>query len=201
MYWIRSAVKRNQIYQSRVITVPQRLYENHKRINRVQEEMKQSLGRAPTKKEIGEAVGMSEVQIDRCCSAMAQRCYSLDQQIANPLKPMNVGSNRDTMYELVESRTDDGDNNKLKHVLLREDLIETLNRHLSVEEATLLQLRYGLMDSVPKKAKSGSLTIAEVSRMVGMKPDKVRRMINKSLKQLKSVIGDEWNDFEQEFKV
>jgi len=62
-------------------------------------------------------------------------------------------------------------------------------------------LRYGLMDSVPKKAKSGSLTIAEVSRMVGMKPDKVRRMINKSLKQLKSVIGDEWNDFEQEFKV
>lgn len=201
MYWIRSAVKRNQIYQSRVITVPQRLYENHKRINRVQEEMKQSLGRAPTKKEIGEAVGMSEVQIDRCCSAMAQRCYSLDQQIANPLKPMNVDSNRDTMYELVESRTDDGDYNKLKHVLLREDLIETLNRHLSVEEATLLQLRYGLMDSVPKKAKSGSLTIAEVSRMVGMKPDKVRRMINKSLKQLKSVIGDEWNDFEQEFKV
>ena len=201
MYWIRSAVKRNQIYQSRVITVPQRLYENHKRINRVQEEMKQSLGRAPTKKEIGEAVGMSEVQIDRCCSAMAQRCYSLDQQIANPLKPMNVDSNRDTMYELVESRTDDGDYNKLKHVLLREDLIETLNRHLSVEEATLLQLRYGLMDSVSKKAKSGSLTIAEVSRMVGMKPDKVRRMINKSLKQLKSVIGDEWNDFEQEFKV
>lgn len=143
---------------------------------------------------------MSEVQIDRCCSAMAQRCYSLDQQIANPLKPMNALSDRDTMYELVESRTDDGDYNKLKHVLLREDLIETLNRHLSVEEATLLLLRYGLMDSVPKNVKNGPLTIAEVSRMVGMKPDKVRRMINKSLKQLKAVIGDEWNDFEREFQ-
>jgi RNA polymerase primary sigma factor len=199
MYWIRSAVKRNQIFQSRIITVPQRLYENHKRINRVQKELTASLGRSPTKKEIGEAVGMSEVQIDRCCAAMAQNCYSLDQQVANPLKPMNTNS-QDTMYELIESRTDDCDYNKLKHVLLREDLIGALNRHLSVEESTLLLLRYGLMDAVPRSVKNGPLTIAEVSRIVGMKPDKVRRIINRSLKQLKAVIGDEWKDYEQQFK-
>jgi DNA-directed RNA polymerase sigma subunit (sigma70/sigma32) len=200
MYWIRSGVKRNQIYQSRVVTVPQRLFENHKRIVREQQELAESLGRAPTKKEIGDAVGMSKVQVDRCCSAMAQRCYSLDQTISNPLKPMNAGNDKDTMYELIESRNDDNDYNKIKHVFLREDLIETLNRHLSDEEATLLLLRYGLMDSVPKNVKNGPLTIAELSRVVGTKPDKVRRMINKSLKQLKAVIGEEWKDFEQEFK-
>lgn len=199
MYWIRSAVKRNQIFQSRVITVPQRLYENHKRINRVQKELAENLGRPPTKKEIGEVVGMSEVQIDRCCNAMAQRCYSLDQQVSNPLKPLNTNS-QDTMYELIESRTDDGDYNKLKHIFLREDLIETLNRHLSPEQAQLLLLRYGLTDELPIKAKNAPLTIAEVSRMVDMKPDKVRRLINKSLKQLKAVIGDEWRDFETEFQ-
>lgn len=199
MYWIRSAVKRNQIFQSRVITVPQRLYENHKRINRVQKELAENLGRPPTKKEIGEVVGMSEVQIDRCCNAMAQRCYSLDQQVSNPLKPLNTNS-QDTMYELIESRTDDGDYNKLKHIFLREDLIETLNRHLSPEQAQLLLLRYGLTDELPIKAKNAPLTIAEVSRMVDMKPDKVRRLINKSLKQLKAVIGDEWRDFEIEFQ-
>lgn len=200
MYWIRSAVKRNQIYQSRVVTVPQRLFENHKRIIRVQQEMTDSLGRAPSKKEIGDEVGMSEVQVERCCSAMSQRCYSLDQTISNPLKPMNSANQKDTMYELIESRNDDNDYSKIKHVFLREDLIETLNRHLSDEEATLLLLRYGLMDSVPKNLKGGPLTIAELSRLVGMKPDKVRRMINKSLKQLKAVIGEEWNDFEQEFQ-
>lgn len=200
MYWIRSAVKRNQIYQSRIVTVPQRLFENHKRIIRVQQEMTESHGRPPTKKEIGDAIGMSENQVDRCCSAMAQRCYSLDQQISNPLKPMNLANEKDTMYEIVESRTADNDYNKVKHVFLREDLIETLNRHLSDEEATLLLLRYGLVDSVPKNVKNGPLTIAEVSRMVGMKPNKVRRMINKSLKQLKAVIGDEWKDFEKEFQ-
>jgi DNA-directed RNA polymerase sigma subunit (sigma70/sigma32) len=200
MYWIRSGVKRNQIYQSRVVTVPQRLFENHKRIVRVQQELAESVGRSPSKKEIGDAVGMSEVQLDRCCSAMAQRCYSLDQTISNPLKPMNAGNEKDTMYEVIESRNDDYDHNKIKHVFLREDLIETLNRHLSDEEATLLLLRYGLMDSVPNSVKNGPLTIAELSRKVGMKPDKVRRMINKSLKQMKAVIGEEWKDFEQEFQ-
>jgi DNA-directed RNA polymerase sigma subunit (sigma70/sigma32) len=201
MYWIRSGVKRNQIYQSRVVTVPQRLFENHKRIVRVQQEMGESLGRAPTRKEIGEEVGMSEVQVDRCCSAMAQRCYSLDQTISNPLKPMSAGNDKDTMYEIIESKNEDSDHNKIKHVFLREDLIETLNRHLSDEEVTLLLLRYGLMESVPKQAvNNGPLTIAELSRMVGMKPDKVRRIINRSLKHLKAVIGEEWRDFEQEFK-
>lgn len=198
MYWIRSSIKRNQIYQSRVVSIPQRLYENHKRINRVKMELTDSLDRPPTKKELSDAVGMSEVQIDRCLSAMSQRCYSLDQQISNPFKPNNVGD-QDTMYELVASRTDDGDYNNLKHIFLREDLMDALHRHLSEEEATLLLLRYGMMDSVSQSLKNGPLTIAEVSRIVGLKPDKVRRMINKSLKHLKGVIGDEWRGYDRDF--
>eukprot|EP00980_Cylindrotheca_fusiformis_P007526 scaffold1561_cov129-Cylindrotheca_fusiformis.AAC.18 len=162
--------------------------------------MTESLGRTPTKKEIGDEIGMSEMQVDRCCTAMAQRCYSLDQKVTNTMKPMNTDSERDTMYEVVESRVDYNDYDKIKHLFLREDLIETLNRHLPDEQATLLMLRYGLMDSVARNARYGPLTIAEVSRIVGMKPDKVRRLINKSLKQLQAVMGDEWKDFEKDFQ-
>jgi RNA polymerase sigma factor (sigma-70 family) len=201
MYWIRSSVKRCQIFQSRVVTVPQRLYENHKRILRLDRELRYSLNRPPTKQELSEAVGMSEVQVDRCIAAMSQRCYSLDQGIFNMKKPMSGDANKDTMYELVASKTDDGDYNKYERLFLREDLIETLYRHLSEEEVTLLLLRYGLMDSVKQEVKvHGPLTIAEVSRSVGLKPDKVRRMINKSLKSLKMIIGDEWDGFEHDFE-
>jgi RNA polymerase sigma factor (sigma-70 family) len=200
MYWIRSAIKRNQVLQSRIVAVPQRLYENHKRIIRVQKDLTESLGRTPTKKELGNEVGMSPVQIDRCIAAVSQSCYSLDQGIANPLKPNSVDSQKNSMYELVASKTDDGDYNKLNHVFLREDLIDTLRRHLSEEETQLLLLRYGLVDDIPQNLKTGPLTIAEVSRMAGLKPDKVRRMINKSLKQMKAVIGDEWIDYERELK-
>ena len=191
-------MKRSQILQSRVVAIPQRLHENHKRIIRVRRELTASLDRTPTKQELAKAVGMTEVQIDRCCEAVAQRCYSLDQNIMNPLKPNSGGSDADTMYELVGSKSDDGDYDQLKQVFLREDLIETLRRHLTEEEVTLLLLRYGLVDSLPQNLKNGPLTIAEVSRMVGLKPDKVRRMINKSLKHLRVVIGSEWIDYERE---
>jgi RNA polymerase primary sigma factor len=45
---------------------------------------------------------------------------------------------------------------------------------------------------------SGALTIAEISRLAGLKPDKVRRIINKSLRQLRHLIAHEWDDFEKE---
>eukprot|EP00526_Cylindrotheca_closterium_P005894 CAMPEP_0113643346 /NCGR_PEP_ID=MMETSP0017_2-20120614/22791_1 /TAXON_ID=2856 /ORGANISM="Cylindrotheca closterium" /LENGTH=557 /DNA_ID=CAMNT_0000554855 /DNA_START=86 /DNA_END=1759 /DNA_ORIENTATION=- /assembly_acc=CAM_ASM_000147 len=202
MYWIRSAVKRSQIYQSRVIPVPQRLYENHKRLLRVRKEMTKELSRPPTKKELGDAVGMSEMQVDRCCAAMAQKCFSLDSPLHNHNKPTEALSDKDTLVGLISCNTDDSDYNKLKHMFMREDLLETLNRHLTEEEVRLLMLRYGLEDSIVRtNKKNGTLTIAEISKVMGMKPDKVRRIINKSLKQLKACIGDEWRDFEREYEA
>mmetsp|Transcript_16402 Transcript_16402/g.46963 ORF Transcript_16402/g.46963 Transcript_16402/m.46963 type:complete len:579 (+) Transcript_16402:223-1959(+) len=199
MYWIRSSIKRGQIMQSRVVTVPQRLYENHKRVMKVQAQMIADLGRAPTKKELAKAVDMTEVQLDRCLIAMGQRCYSLDQQISNPLKPLTSAAREDTMYDLVESKTDDRDYNKQTHMFLREDLISMLESQLSEEEVYLLLLRYGLLDSADN-LKNGPLTIAEVSRLVGYKPDKVRRIINRSLKHMKAVIGNEWVEYERELQ-
>mmetsp|Transcript_2227 Transcript_2227/g.4083 ORF Transcript_2227/g.4083 Transcript_2227/m.4083 type:complete len:109 (+) Transcript_2227:1-327(+) len=106
------------------------------------------------------------------------------------------------MYSIVASVTEENDYSKAEYTHVREDLINTLHQHLSEEEATLLMLRYGLIeDDESHKRKSGLRTIAEVSRMVGLKPDKVRRMLNRSLKQLKSVIGDEWREYERELEA
>lgn len=201
MYWIRSAIKRDQIYQSRVITVPQRLYENHKRILRVEKELRAGLDRPPSKKELGDAVGMSEIQVERCMKAMSQRCFSMDQKITNSKKPMSGDQDQDTMYEIVSSKNDDS--GSIKRVFFREDLINALFRHLTEEEANLLLLRYGLMDSeTPNMKPNGSLmTIAEISRIVELKPDKVRRLINKSLRQLKTNFSIEaWAEYEREMR-
>jgi RNA polymerase primary sigma factor len=191
LYWIRASVKRTQIFQSRIVSVPQRLYENHKRLLRVEQELILVLDRKPTKAELGEAVGMSELQVQRCMTAMDQRCYSLDRQISNTRKPMSNDRGGDTLNDLVQSKTDDGEHTKVKRVLLREDLVETLHRHLSPAEVELLLLRYGLKDG-PSHKLGGQPTIAELSEMVGLKPDKVRRIIDKSLRQLKTSGGDEW---------
>ena len=81
MYWIRSSVKRSQVVQSRVITVPQRLYENHKRLIRTEKELRAVLGRRPSKMELGAAVGMSEIQVELANKKIREAPYKLKDTI------------------------------------------------------------------------------------------------------------------------
>jgi RNA polymerase primary sigma factor len=197
MYWIRAAVKRSQILQSRLIAVPQRLHETHKRICKLESRLKTELGRKPTQSELALACGLTESQLERCRTAMAQQCFSLDAEIVNTLKPNSGDKSNESTYNLFAAKYDDVELKELQNNFMKEDLVETLRRYLSPPEVDLILLRFGLMDerTLPY-GFSGPLTIAEVSRLVGLKPDKVRRMINKSLRQLRHLIAHEWEDFE-----
>jgi len=196
MYWIRSAVKRAQTTQSRVITIPQRMHANHRRVQVTERELRRGLGRAPTKKELASAVHMSETQLDRCLNSMGQKCFSLDQEIKNNRKP-GSGSSHDTMYDILENRKGDKEGS-ITQVLLREDLVETLFRVLDRDAAVLVMLRYGLVDSSKlPPGFDGHLTIAQVSQLAGIKPDKIRRKLLGSLQKLKSTMVREWHDFEK----
>ena len=197
MYWIRAAVKRSQILQSRVINVPQRLHETHKKVIRVESQLKKELGRKPSDYEIASASGITETQLERCRSAISQQCFSLDAEIVNTLKPNNGDKSSETSYNMLTAKYDDVEYREMQSDFMKDDLVSTLRRYLSPHEVDLLLLRYGLMDEKTLQyGFSGPLTIAEVSRLVGLKPDKVRRMINKSLRQLRHLIAHEWEDFE-----
>jgi len=199
MYWIRSAVKRSQTMQSRIVNVPQRIHETYKRVTKMEAALRKELGRDPTKSELANSCEITVVQLDRCRRAMQQAAFSLDAEITNSKKPNSGGSTRkDTMYDIVASKVDETEYEKTQRLLMKEHLINTLRRYLTPHEVELLLLRYGLMDerALPK-GMSGPLTIAEVSRLVGLKPDKVRRIIINSQKQLRHLMK-EWEDFECE---
>ena len=114
-------------------------------------------------------------------------------EITNPLKMGGGNNKKETMYNLIHNKFDDVEMATIERQLMKQDLIRSLRKHLSPHEVDLLLLRYGLIDekTLPH-GFSGPLTITEVSRLVGLKPDKVRRMLNNSLRQLKHVIGSEW---------
>lgn len=197
MYWIRSSIKRSQIIQSRVIDVPQRLHENYKRIQKFKVDFEESYERKASLAQVAIGVKLTEVQVERCVKAMEQRIYSLDAEITNPLKDGSSSSNsrKETLYGLIENKWDETEMANLEQKFVKEDLIKSLRTHLKPHDVDLLLLRYGLIDekTLPY-GFSGPLTISEVSRLVGIKPDKVRRMINNSLKQLKHLIGHEWEE-------
>lgn len=103
------------------------------------------------------------------------------------------------MSDIIASKVDDMEDGSTQRSLMKEHLIGTLRQYLSPHEVDLLLLRYGLMDerTLPK-GMAGPLTIAEVSRLVGLKPDKVRRIIINSQQQLRFLMR-EWEDFEKVF--
>lgn len=197
MYWIRSSVKRSQILQSRVIVAPQRLHENYKRVDTYRTDYFKLYRLNPTYAEIAKAVNLTEVQVERCVIAIEQKIYSLDAEITNPYSKggKNTQERKETMYGLISNTLDEMEDGSTERTLLKEDLIKSLRTHLAPIDVDLILLRYGLMDekTLPH-GFSGPLTINEVSKLVGMKPDKVRRMINKSLQRLKFVIGNEWKE-------
>lgn len=196
MYWIRSSVKRSQISQSRTVTVPQRLHENYKRILKLEADLTLKLERKPTKKEIGECMGMSEIQVARCIAAMKQRCYSLDQELTNTKKPLQVNGQSETLVDILDTNLDDHDHENLEQRFLREDLVETLNRHLNPWEVDILMLRYGLKE-IPGLKFNSQPTIAEISKFMGVTPDKVRKTIKRSLDRLRTAGHDEWISFQR----
>lgn len=199
MYWVRASVKRNQVAQTRVVSVPHRLYENNKKIKKIELELRESLRRRPTIQELASATGLTEDQIDRSVKAMAQRSFSLDDQITNKYKPLSVSSNADRLVDILDTKSQDNEEKKLQSCLLREDLIEALNRYLTPEEVEILLFRYGLKELPESKARvGGQPTIAELSQVLGLKPDKIRRTIQKSLKCLRLYGADEMLSYQRD---
>eukprot|EP00536_Pseudo-nitzschia_multiseries_P003035 jgi/Psemu1/236311/estExt_Genewise1.C_430087 len=200
MYWIRAAVKRDQLYQSRVIQVPQRLHENSKRIEVCRKEMTELLDRTPTVSEISKQLGMTKAQIERCDTAIAQKILSLDQQIVNRNKPMVTTRGVESLHSIITSKVDDDETQKLDLIHLREDLIKALKSHLTNEEASIITLRFGMDDEYASSKKAGR-TISEVGDIMGLKPDKVRRIILRALKKLRSSVGEDFEYYNRDFSM
>lgn len=199
MYWIRASVKRSQILQSRVIDVPQRLHENYKKIQKITQEFQKHHNRKPRADELCELTNLTEAQLIRTVKAMEQRTFSLDAEIVNPMRAGmgkdDSSSQKQNMHHLIQGQWDEAEMTQIERKFLKEDLIQTLKLHLDPYEVDLILLRYGLIDekTLPH-GFAGPLTIRELSNLVGIKPDKVRRMINSSLRHLKHSIAEDWEN-------
>merc|ERR1712232_1219072 len=162
------------------------------RIQKIENEIISDTGKKPSFEDLANAVNMTTTQLERCFTAMNQQCYSLDQALSNPLKPADNG-NQATLYDKISARTDSFTQSILQRQFLKEDLISAMKEHLPPRDVDIILLRYGLMDEKTEPyGFSGPLTIKEVSRLVGLKPDKVRRVLATSLNQLKHFIAHDW---------
>ncbi|GAB4149884.1 MAG: RNA polymerase sigma factor, RpoD/SigA family [Cyanobacteria bacterium J069] len=166
-WWIRQAITRAIAQQARTIRLPIHITEKLNKIKKVQRELTQELGRAPTPADIAEALELEPGQI-REFLLMARQPVSLD---------LKVGDNQDT--ELQDLLEDDGASPETYTVQesLRQD-IQNLLAELTPQQREVLVLRFGLEDG-------NELSLAKVGQRMNISRERVRQLERQALDHLR----------------
>lgn len=167
-WWIRQAITRSIADQARTIRVPVHMVETINRMNRIQRNMLQTLGRQPTPEELAKEMNMSIEKV-REILKVAQDPVSLETPI---------GEEEDShLGDFVQDDDVMSPSDSTSYNLLREQLMEVLET-LTDREKKVLMLRFGLIDGRPH-------TLEEVGRTFDVTRERIRQIEAKALRKLR----------------
>ena len=167
-WWIRQAITRSIADQARTIRVPVHMVETINRMNRIQRNMLQTLGRQPTPEELAAEMNMSIEKV-REILKVAQDPVSLETPI---------GEEEDShLGDFVQDDDIMSPSDSTSYNLLREQLMEVLET-LTDREKKVLMLRFGLIDG-------RAHTLEEVGRTFDVTRERIRQIEAKALRKLR----------------
>lgn len=167
-WWIRQAIERSLINQSRTIRLPVHVSDDINRMLRTARNLSQQLQREPGIHEIAEAMNAKQPYVRRLMTLLRRTC-----SIESPL-----GDNND--YSLIDTIED---NSMTSPTVLLENIntFEMISEHfdaLSENEKTILTLRFGLDDNEPQ-------TLDTIGHMFGVTRERIRQIEVKSIEKLR----------------
>lgn len=196
-WWIRQAITRSIAEQARLIRLPVHLLETLQRIQRVQRELTQQLGRDPTPEELALESGFLTSQDEAAIRAAwanhqplppalqqrleqsAQKVQALLQHAVEPVSlDTPVGEEEDA--ELGDFIEDENATQPIDHAvreLLREQIQAALAA-LTERERQVLELRFGLLDGK-------NHTLEEVGQHFNITRERVRQIESRALRKLR----------------
>jgi RNA polymerase primary sigma factor len=169
-WWIRQAVTRAVADQGRTIRVPVHMGDQISKMQRIQHQLKQNLGRDPTTDEIAIKLEVSSKKVEYMIQ-VARRPLSLQMPIGD--------EEEDMLGDFIEDQEAPPPDELATDNLLREHIRDILSR-LPPREARILQLRYGLLDGQ-------TLTLNEVGRKMGVTRERVRQIEAQALRRLRTL--------------
>ncbi len=167
-WWIRQAITRAIADQARTIRIPVHMVETINKLNRIQRQLIQELGRDPTPEEIAKEM---QISVDRVreISKISQEPVSLETPI---------GEEEDShLGDFIEDEEALAPAEAATFFLLREQLDDVLGT-LTSREKKVLQLRFGLEDG-------RSRTLEEVGQVFGVTRERIRQIEAKALRKLR----------------
>ena len=168
-WWIRQAITRAIADQARTIRIPVHMVETINRLNRVQRQLIQELGKEPTAEEIAERMGDITPEKVREVQKISLEPVSLETPI---------GEEDDShLGDFIEDKDAQSPVDYANNQLLKDE-IDNLLSGLAEREERVLRLRFGLEDGRAR-------TLEEVGKEFNVTRERIRQIEAKALRKLK----------------
>lgn len=167
-WWIRQAITRSIADQARTIRIPVHMIETINKLNRIQRQMLQEMGREPTPEELGKRMAMPEEKIRKVLK-IAKEPISMETPI---------GDDEDShLGDFIE----DSNVQSPADAATMEGLREATRRILSgltPREAKVLRMRFGIDMNTDH-------TLEEVGKQFDVTRERIRQIEAKALRKLR----------------
>ena len=167
-WWIRQAITRSIADQARTIRIPVHMIETINKINRVQRQMLQEMGREPTPEELGVRLEMPEDKVRKVLK-IAKEPISMETPIGDD-EDSSLGDfiEDGNMESPVDSATSLGLEEATRDVLA----------NLTAREAKVLRMRFGIDMNTDH-------TLEEVGKQFDVTRERIRQIEAKALRKLR----------------
>jgi RNA polymerase primary sigma factor len=167
-WWIRQAISRAMADQARTIRIPVHMTEVINKLGRIQRDLLQDLGREPTPEELATQMDTTPEKVLEI-RQYAREPISLDQ---------TIGEDSDSrLGEFIEDSQAVIAVDAVSFTLLQNELRCVLGT-LSEREASVVRLRFGLIDGRPH-------TLDEISHVHGVTRERIRQIEIKTMAKLR----------------
>ncbi len=166
-WWIRQAITRALIDQTKTIRVPVHMMEFYNRVTKASRELTQQLGREPTKEEIAQKLGVPTKKVEEVFRA-----------IQDPIALQTPVGDEDTeLADFIGDKNSPSPYSDAERIEISEHIQRVL-KSLTPKEEKVIRMRFGIgMDR--------DHTLEEVGRHLSITRERVRQIEAKALRKLK----------------
>jgi len=166
-WWIRQAITRALIDQTKTIRVPVHMMEFYNRVTKASRELTQQLGREPSNEEIAEKLGVPVRKVEEVFRA-----------IQDPIGLQTPIGDEDTELEdFIGDKTSPSPISEAERIELSEH-IQRILKTLTPKEEKVIKMRFGI-------GEDRDHTLEEVGRYLSITRERVRQIETKALRKLK----------------